>query len=195
MAVIGGGPTGSQVAYRLTGMGYKVVVVEQKERLSEPVCCTGIISHECVSSFAINESVVYRRVNSARVFSPSGKLLNLWRQEPQACIVDRAALNVALANRAQGKGAEYVLSSPVRNIEVETDRVSIEATRQGDFFEARAVVLATGFDSKLIEGLGFGKAGDFVRGSQAEVETTGVDGVEVYLGREIAPAFFAWLVD
>lgn len=39
-----------------------------------------------------------------------------------------------------------------------------------------------------------GKAGDFVMGSQAEVETMGVNEVEVYLGQEVAPGFFAWLV-
>ncbi|MBI4181094.1 MAG: NAD(P)/FAD-dependent oxidoreductase [Chloroflexi bacterium] len=194
VAVIGGGPAGSQVAYRLAGMGYGVVVVEQKERLNEPVCCTGIVSQECVRSFTIDESVIFRRVNSAKVFSPSGKLLRLWRAEPQACIVDRAALNLAFANRAQGKGAEYVLGNPVSNIEVGNDRVSIKAARQGDSFEARAAVLATGFGSRLVGGLGLGKVGDFVVGAQTEVETIGIDEVEVYLGQEIAPAFFAWLV-
>ncbi len=108
VVVIGGGPAGSYVAYKLAGMGYGVVVLERKEKLEERVCCTGIISQECVDSFAINNSVILRQVNSARLFSPSGRWLRLWRQEPQACIVDRAAFDMAVANRAQGKGAEYV---------------------------------------------------------------------------------------
>lgn len=134
VAVIGGGPAGSRVAYKLAGMGYGVVVVEQKERIGEPVCCTGIISQECVSSFGIEEGVIFRWANSAKVFSPSGGLITLWRQEPQACIVDRPAFNMALASRAQGKGVEYVLNSPVRNIEVGSDRVRIEAIRHGGGF-------------------------------------------------------------
>ncbi len=196
VAVIGGGPVGSQVAYRLANMERRVVVVEQKESLGEPVCCTGIISQECASYFAIDESVIFRWVNSARVFSPSGRLLNLWRQEPQACIVDRAAFNVALASRAQGRGVEYVLGYPVKSVEIGNDRVSIKSNLRGGAksFEARAVVIATGFGSKLVEESGLGKVGDFVMGAQAEVETTGVDEVEVYLGQKIAPAFFAWLV-
>ena len=196
VAVVGGGPAGSYVAYKLAGMGYGVVVLERKEKLGERVCCTGIISQECIDSFAIDNNVILRQVNSARLFSPSGRLLRLWRQEPQACIVDRAAFDVAVADRAQGKGAEYVLNSLVRDIEVSDGRVNVEAIRIGERlnFEARVAVIATGFSSKLSEGLGLGKASDFVMGVQAVVETIGVDEVEVFFGQEIAPGFFAWLV-
>ena len=194
--VIGGGPVGSYVAYKLAGMGYDVVVLEQKEKLGGRVCCAGIISQGCVSSFAIDDSVVLRRVNSAKLFSPSGRLLRLWRQETQACIVDRAAFDMAIASWAQDKGAQYVLNSLVRDIKIGDDGVRVGAVRQGEGlnFEARAVVIATGFGSRLVGGLGLGKVGNFVMGAQAEVETIGVDEVEVYFGQEVAPDFFAWLV-
>lgn len=194
--VVGAGPTGSHVAYKLARMGYGVVVVEQSERLGEPVCCTGIISPECVSSFDIDDSVILRRANSARLFSPSGKLINLYREKTQVYIVDRAAFNMAVASRAQNKGAEYVLNSAVRSIEVGNSSIRIGAVRQGEGLnlEAKAVVIANGFGSRLVEEAGLGRVGDFVIGAQAEVETVGVDEVEIYLGREIAPAFYAWLV-
>ncbi len=194
--VIGGGPVGSYVAYKLAGMGYDVVVLEQKEKLGGQVCCAGIISQGCVSSFAIDDSVVLRRASSARLFSPSGRLLRLWRQETQASIVDRAAFDMAIVSWAQSKEAQYVLNSPVRDIEIGDDGVRVKVAQQGEKsnFEARAVVIATGFGSRLVEGLGLGKVGDFVMGAQAEVETIGVDEVEVYFGQEVAPGFFAWLV-
>ena len=187
---------GSYVAYKLAGMGHDVVVLEQKEKLGGRVCCAGIISQGCVNSFAIDDSVVLRRVSSAKLFSPSGRLLRLWRQETQACIINRAAFDMAIANWAQGEGAQYVLNSPVGNIEVGDDGVRVEAAQQGGGlnFEARAIVIATGFGSRLVGGLGLGKIGDFIMGAQAEVETIGVDEVEVYFGQEVAPDFFAWLV-
>jgi len=194
--VIGGGPVGSYVAYKLAGIGHQVMVLERKRRIGETVCCTGIIGQECVSSFAIEDNVILRSVNSAKLFSPSGNLLRLWREEPQACVLDRAAFDIAMANRAQGNGVEYLLDSQVSRIEVEDDRVKIEAIHRkaGLNFEARSVVIATGFGSKLAERLGLGNFGDYVIGGQTEVATTGVDEVEVYLGREIAPGFFGWLV-
>ena len=196
VVVVGSGPAGSYVAYRLAEMGHRVVVVEQKKRVGEQVCCTGIISQRCVNSFAIDESIILRRANSAKLVSPSGRLLRVWRQETQACIIDRALFDVAMVRRARDKGAEYVLSSLVRGIEVNDDSVRVEAVRQGERlnFEARAVVIATGFGSSLAQGLGLGKVGDFVMGAQAEVEAIGLDEVEVYFGKEVAPGFFAWLV-
>jgi digeranylgeranylglycerophospholipid reductase len=194
--VVGAGPVGSYVAYKLAGMGYGVVVLERRERLGEQVCCTGIIGQECVSSFAVDESVILRRANSAKLFSPSGRLLRLWREETQACIIDRAAFDLAMANRAQAKGVQYILNSPVHNIEVWDNKVRVEAAHQEErsSFEARAIVIATGFGSRLIDRLGLGKVSDFVRGAQTEVPATDIDEVEVYFGKEIAPGFFAWLV-
>ena len=194
--VVGAGPIGSYVAYKLANMGHEVAVLERKEILGQPVCCTGIISQECVNSFDIDDSVILRWVNNARIFPPSGKWLRLLREGLQMCIVDRAAFDMAMATRAQGKGVEYVLSSPVKNIRVGNDRVKIEAARQGErfSFEARVVVIATGFGSKFAERLGLGKVGDFVVGAQAEIETKEVDEIEIYFGQKFAPGFFAWLV-
>jgi len=196
VAIVGGGPVGSHIAYRLAGMGYQVVVLERKRRLGERVCCTGIIGKECVDSFGIDDNVILRWVNSVRLFSPSGRLLGLRRGEPQACILDRAAFDAAMAGRAQDKGAEYVLGSPVREIEIKDEGVRIEADchEHGFNFEAKVVVMATGFGSPLVGGLGLGKVGDFVLGAQAEVEARGINELEVYLGQELAPGFFAWLV-
>ena len=194
--VIGGGPVGSYVAYKLAGMGHEVMVLERKQSIGESVCCTGIIGQECVSSFAIEDNVILRPVNSAKLFSPSGNSLRLWREETQACILDRATFDIAMAERAQGKGVEYILDSLVGDVVVTADKVKIKASHYGEAltFEARSVVIATGFGSKLTERLGLGNFGDFAIGGQTEVATTGIDEVEVYFGREVAPGFFGWLV-
>ena len=196
VAVIGAGVVGSHTAARLAAMGHSVVVVEGKRSLTDPVCCTGIIGRECVTSFAIGEDIVLRWVKGARVFSPSGKPLKLWRPEPQAAIVDRVSLNVSMISRAQGRGAHYEVGALVRDIEVADDRVRIKAVRGNSpvYLEARAAVIATGFRPGLTERLGLGRTGDFVAGVQAEVSAPGVEEVEVYLGREVAPSFFAWMV-
>jgi geranylgeranyl reductase family protein len=196
VVVIGGGPAGSRVAYRLAEMGHEVVVLEKQNQPGEQVCCTGLISQNCITDFDIEEKVILKRANSARLFSPSGMPIRLWRKETQACIIDRAAFDRAMAKRAQEKGARYLTATLVKRLEVREDRVRIEAVRQGERLnlEARAAIIASGFGSKLAEKLGLGRVGDFVVGVQVEVETKGIEEVEAYFGEKIAPGFFAWLV-
>ncbi|MFC1970774.1 NAD(P)/FAD-dependent oxidoreductase [Chloroflexota bacterium] len=193
--VIGGGPAGSYAAYKLAEKGHKVLVLERKRQVGESVCCIGIIGQECVNTFAIENSIILRHVNSARLFSPSGILLNLWREKPQACILDRAAFDVSMATRAQEVGADYTLNSLAKGITIEKDGVNVEVYCQGKgtSFEARAAVVASGFGSSLCHRLGLGRFGDFTIGAQAEVKTSELDELEVYFG-DMAPGFFAWLV-
>ena len=194
--VIGAGPVGSRVAYKLADAGYETLVIERKESLDEPICCTGIIGMECVRRFEVDDSVIQRRFNSANVFSPSGNLVHLWREETQACVVDRSAFNVLFANRARKKGAEYLLGNMVGKIRINEGGVNIDSTGTGSTvsYEARAVVIASGFGDHLTQELGLGKISDFAGGAQAEVEADNLEELEVYLGKQTAPGFFAWLV-
>ncbi len=193
--VVGGGPIGSYVACQLAGGGHRVLVLERKTRAGERVCCTGIIGQECVNTFNIEDKVILRRVNSASLFSPSGNRLHLRREEPQACILDRAAFDIAMAERAQHAGADYNFNSRVSGVIIENDRVRINASSEGKEHEipAKSVVIASGFTPGLIGRLGMGAFRDFAIGVQAEVETAGIDEVEVYFG-DVAPGFFGWIV-
>jgi digeranylgeranylglycerophospholipid reductase len=196
VAIIGGGPVGSRLAQQLADLGHAVAVIEQKERPGKQVCCTGIVSKECLSSFAIRDDLILRKLSSARLISPSGKALRLWREEAQACVLDRAGFDTALARRAQDAGARYLFSSRVEKLAVASDRVSIEIVQDGERADCdvRAVVLACGFNSRLVETLGLGKISYYVRGAQVEVATPPLEEMELYFGEEVAPGFFAWLV-
>lgn len=193
--ILGGGPVGSRAAHKLAEIGYRVLVLEKKQRTGERVCCTGILSGECITSFAVDSNLILTGINSGILFSPTGKEFRLCWEKPHSYIVDRAAFNAAMANRARDKGAEYILNCSASNVEIRDDRVRVETSCLGEkrFFEARAAVIADGFGSKLAAGLGLGRVDDFVTAVQAEVETMGVNETEVYFNQEVAPGFFAWL--
>jgi digeranylgeranylglycerophospholipid reductase len=193
--ITGGGPVGSQLAYRLAADGHKVLVIEKKRRPGTKTACTGIIGQECASAFDIDGRAIIRKVNSASLFSPSGKRLYLRREEPQACILERTAFDISMVERAQRAGAEYRFESRVQDIAIENNRASIKADCQGktQVMEARAAVIASGFNPGLLGRLGLGKFRDHAIGIQAEVEAPACEEVEVYFG-DMAPGFFAWLV-
>lgn len=193
--VVGAGPVGSYVAYRLAQLGHRVAVFEAKEAAGSKVCCTGIVSRECYNLFHPGKDTVVREASSARFFAPSGQCLTLSKDTVQAYIIDRAAFDIAQAKKAQEAGADYFLQSKVTDVVPERKwcQVSVSRPGQRQRFQARAVVLACGFGSTLPEKLGMGKISNFLFGTQTEVKTE-INEVEVYFDQELAPGGFAWLI-
>ena len=192
--VVGSGPVGSRTAYALARQGWGAIVLEKKGVVGDKLCCTGIIGQECVHNFDIDESVILRKVKSARLFSPAGKMLYIKRSEYQASVLDRATFDLAMARRAQNAGAQYRFDSAVHDIRVTKEGVEVYCEGRGGSLSARAVVIASGYGTRLTERIGLGRAADFIAGAQAEVVAKGQDEIEVYLGQEIAPGCFGWLV-
>jgi digeranylgeranylglycerophospholipid reductase len=193
--VVGGGPVGSRIAYLLSSAGYDVVVLEKKSDPGEPVCCTGIISRECINSYSIDSSVILRGLKGASIISPGGTVLRVERPEMQAYVIDRGALNSLMFERASKAGANYVLGCTVRHFEIKPDFVSVTAVPYpGErHLTSRCLVDAAGFSPNGAD-VRRPRITDFVMGAQTEVELSGTEEVEVYLGRRYAPGFFAWLV-
>ncbi len=194
--MVGAGPVGSFLAYRLAKFGYKVVVFERRPRVGDAVCCTGIIGKECFDRFPVAGDAIVGQASSAKFFAPSGRYLRLCKETVQAYVVDRAAFDCALVRKAQEKGVDYHLSAKVEDITQAGNcvRARVESRGRAGSFEGRVAIISSGFGASLPQKLGLGKISDFVLGAQAEVEIERLDEVEVYFGQEIAPGFFAWLV-
>jgi geranylgeranyl reductase family protein len=196
--VAGGGLTGSFTARKLAEKGHKVLILEREQQLGHRLCCTGIIGQECAEAFGVEDGIVLRQVNSGTVFSPASHRIKLAREKPQACILDRVALDITMAEQAQKSGADLELGASVEGAVTEKDSIKVKVSKQGKdaTIPTRALVIATGFSPELCHRLGLGKYADFGLGAQAEVETTSSQDkeVEVYFGKDTAPGFFAWLV-
>jgi digeranylgeranylglycerophospholipid reductase len=158
--------------------------------------CTGIIGVECFERFQLSTCSVIREANSAKFFSPSGKIIRLQSERPQAYIVNRSAFDRQLADAAAAQGAKYFTSCKATSITIMADRVRT-STDTGETFEGRTAVIASGFYSKLAQQLGMEKFSDFITGSQAEInikDGSTLEEIEIYLDQDLAPGFFAWLV-
>jgi geranylgeranyl reductase family protein len=194
--VIGSGPVGAHTAAVLAGGGFKVAVLEKRNNLSAPVCCTGLVSSECLERYPVEPSLILNRLNKAVLFSPAGRKIVVERPEIQACAIDRQRYDYWMAEKAANAGAAYFYGHQVKQLNLRADGVSAEVERGGDLliFQSRAAVLACGFGSPLVQQAGMGKAGDWKMGIQADVELMGEPGVEIHLGSAYAPGSFAWLV-
>ncbi|MFC1978370.1 geranylgeranyl reductase family protein [Chloroflexota bacterium] len=194
--VVGAGPVGSHISYRLAKLGHSVLVIEEHQQIGEPVQCSGIIGRECVDLYQIPKSAVLTKSQSAKFFSPSGKYIRLAKEQVQAYIVDRRAMDVEFADRARSAGAEYRLTTKVDDVRIYCDGVHVKAINGSDaeLYKAKVIVIASGFGSRLPYKLGLGRVADYIAGAQMEVETSGVDEVEVYFSQNTALGFFGWLI-
>lgn len=193
--VVGAGPGGNNAAYHLATLGYRVTVVDRRQRIGEKLC-TGIVGRECVQRFPLDQSLIYREARSAFFISPSGILLDLARRETQAYVIDRVSYVASFADKARQAGATYLLSHQVTSISPGASHVDLQLLggQQAYTLQARAVVVASGFGTDLTRDLGLDSVGDFATGTQAEVTTHNCDQIHIYFGRQVAPGFFAWLV-
>lgn len=193
--IVGAGPAGSRVAGQLAEYGHRILVIERKPEPGGKLACTGIISRECVEAFGIDPGVILREVNSARLYSPSGELVHVRRQETQACIVDRDAFDKSLADRAKKAGAEFRFSCEVVEHQGAPGGGISAICRQNSrtvLLDARIIVYACGYSRWLLSSLGMGRHGYVTVGAQAEVEAPSLEEVEVYFG-DVSPKFFGWL--
>jgi digeranylgeranylglycerophospholipid reductase len=194
--IIGAGPIGSYLAGKLARLGYKVLVLDKKISAGQDICCTGIISKECLDLIPIDKNLIIRQVSSARFLAPSGKPLRLWRNYETAYVIDRPALNLALADHAQKSGVRYLFGTQVTDIRAGTDHLHVATNCGGKrkSFEAETAAIAAGFSSPLPGRLGLGDISDFTIGAQAEVNMSDPGDIEIYLDQRLAPGGFAWLV-
>ena len=156
VAVVGGGPAGLLTAARLAGAGLDVVLFEEHARIGEPTHCSGIVSLETAELAKIPDDLVLARVRRARLHGPQGaQACHEWAHASEAILaIDRAGFDRSLATQARGAGAVVRTSTPVRDVEVAADGVTLHTP--GDLVRARACVLACGVAYRFQRQLGLG---------------------------------------
>jgi digeranylgeranylglycerophospholipid reductase len=204
VVVVGAGPAGCITAQRLAARGRRVVVVEEHAAVGAPVHCTGLIGREALNEFALPPRLVLGEAGRARFSGAAGQSVTAQgsgdrSDHIRALVIDRAALDLELADRACAAGAQFRLAWRAETITVGEAGVMV-TSRDGGEVSARALVLACGASYRFHRQLGLGLPKTYLQSAQLEIpfapedHVDGVDDVEVRFGRAIAPGGFAWLV-
>jgi digeranylgeranylglycerophospholipid reductase len=198
--VVGAGPAGATVAERLARAGRDVLVLEEHDRVGHPVQCAGLVSAR-VLALAGGDSFVRAKVHGAAVFAPSLRSVAFTAPEPRAYVIDRAALDVALADRAARSGARFEtgvrFDGRIGHAPDGSPRVSA-TSRDGARreYEAKIVVGADGVTSGVARAFRLRRPVEILPAYEAEFgESPGdPDQVEVYLGNALSPGLFGWWI-
>lgn len=190
--VVGGGPIGLRVAKQTAEAGYETLVLEEGRCIGKPVECAGLVSPRVVSM--TGTECVLVRSKKATVFPPNAEGLKLEAPEPRAIIIDREGFDKEMAEKALDAGVELKLRSRVVNCKLSDRREIIYRSSSGkERVEGEIVVGADGPRSMIRRSEGFPAPKEMLPALQAIVGESS-NGVNVFLGSDVAPGFFAWEV-
>ncbi len=197
--VVGGGPAGTAFARGLAERGARVRVVEEHPRIGRPVQCAGLVSQRVVD-LAGPGGYVRRPIRGATVFGPSLRPFEFRADTARAFAIDRAALDVHLADRAAAAGVEIRTATRFDGV-VRRDADAVTArltTADGTTEETTAKLLvgADGVASAVARAVRLRRPVEILPAFEAEYPASpgDPDTVEVYLGRRFAPGLFGWWI-
>ena len=122
LIIVGGGPAGCRLAM-LLAKSCDVIVIEEHERIGEPVQCAGLVSPRCVDG--VTRASILCQIRDFVLHSPSGKELALRSREPKGIVIDRAKHDSLLAEAAREKGAEILTETRATDLAVSGESVRI----------------------------------------------------------------------
>ncbi len=202
--VVGGGPCGSFTALNLAKLGFNVKVFEEHAEIGVPFHCAGHLSIKGLKLLGLHPlppEIVENVFYGAVFHSPRGKSLHVRFSSPVTYSVNRVLFDKYITKVAEVAGAHYFLSSAVKSLMIQNGFVKGVIVRRGktEKFSAKVVVDAEGISSGILRqaGLSAFNRHTIVKAVQAEVENVEeleTDMVEVFLGRDYAPGFYAWIM-
>jgi len=106
VAIIGGGPIGSTLAYKLAKKGYKIAILDKKKEIGIPLQCAGIVSKKLMDLNEIPDNLILNGVKGAYLHS-SNNTLKVEKDCIEAFIIDRIAYDKFLVERAVDNGVKF----------------------------------------------------------------------------------------
>lgn len=196
VVVVGAGPAGLMAARTLAAEGHAVSVLEEHPAIGYPVHCTGLLGVDAFDELTLPRGSIRAILQSARFNGPDGSSVTIESDRIRAAVIDRGEFDAALAAEASSAGAVIRPGARASAIDVTPDVVSVTVDEPGQRYvvRARACVLACGASYRFNRKLGLGVPAHLVQTAQTEVPFHGEPQVDVYIGREVAPHGFGWVV-
>ena len=187
VVVAGGSISGLISAREIAKQGYSVLVLEEGFEVGTPDHCGGLVSKSALHDLGIEptQKTFDSMINSAMIFSPSGKQIEIDSKNQKVIVVNRRELDKQVALQAQQSGAEIRVKTSFQAKTKHGVRTSVNEIGCRILVDCRGV-------STLINNQRDG----ILLSAQYEVYADWItDGkVEVYFDQIRYPGFFAWII-
>jgi len=196
VVVVGGGPTGGYVAGKIAEKNYNVAIFEQHKQIGEPLNCAGLINSRVFDIIDISKkSIVQNKIKGAHIHSPTGNILTIGGDKENAIVINRHMFDQEIIKNSVGKGAKLFLENKVLSIQKTNNHIELRTSKNDDI-KCKILIGADGPHSNIRNLFAMNEPSEFLRGIGAEIKNTYLDPdfVEVFVGNEISPGFFAWMI-
>ncbi len=193
VVVVGGGPAGAVTARIAAEAGAEVLLLEQRTRIEEPSACAGLVSPRTLAVLGASDACVVRRPRDVSFHAPGGAVLSLRTTTDRALVIDRSILELELLARARDAGVDARLGTTAHTWR--DGVIRFEATAAEGAVAGAILVGADGPESRVAAWAHLPQ-GSNLRALQVEAESPDPepDDVHVFVGRRVAPGFFAWSI-
>ena len=187
VVIAGGSISGLITAREIAKKGHSVLVLEEGFEVGTPDHCGGLVSKSGLNDLGIEptQKTFDSMINSALIFSPSGKQIEIHSKKQQVVVVNRRELDKQVALQAQQAGAEIRVKTSFK-----------EKTKRGVRTSADDINCKILVDCRGVGALINNQRDGVLLSAQYEVYADWItDGrVEVYFDQIKYPGFFAWII-
>ena len=187
VVIAGGSISGLMSAREIAKKGYSVLVLEEGFEVGTPDHCGGLVSKSALNDMGIEptQKVFDSMINSAQIFSPNGKQIEINSRKQGVVVVNRRELDKQVALQAQQAGAEIRVKTSFK-----------EKTKRGVRTSVDEIGCKVLVDCRGISALINNQRDGILLSAQYEIYADWItDGkVEVYFDQIKYPGFFAWII-
>ena len=179
-----------ELAYELAKEDINVCLIDKKKVIGLPLQCAGIINKRVLDVNQFPDELILNKAKGAVLHSKNHSL-TVSKEEDQAIIIDRVALDQFLYNRAIENGVDSYLSSKVLAIDDVEGKVSFQNESTEKSIKSKIIVGADGPLS--IVSSAFGNDFDYYCASQylvkIEEDNNQMSFVDLYAYGDLFPGF------
>ncbi len=204
VVVVGAGPGGSMAAKTAATAGLKVVMLEKRQEIGDPVrCAEGVGKRVFCQMVKPEPDWIAAEVKGARIYAPNGSSIVMSEDQGGSevgYVLERKVFDRGLAMEAARAGAKVMVKTRALGLLKENGvPYGVSALRIGEplKIEAPLIIGADGVESKVGRWAGIDTTlnlKDIETCAQFLVSDPSIDDqyTEFFLGNTIAPAGYAW---